>query len=196
MGVATDYTAYYGLYKTDYSLIKRDGFSAYNVSQPKLVCDESTIYMGFLSRDVNPYGPRMGKGTISSNEISWIKTGSVFASTPINEGILAYHLSIAIYNGVIYAAIDDKGKPELSQVHVYRFENNKWLLHGENQLPYFKAVFNETKGYYLRGSFPMLAVDNSGKVYVSMLARENAGGANRNNGPLVMKYVADNWEIK
>ncbi len=29
-----------------------------------------------------------------------------------------------------------------------------------------------------------------------MLARENAGGANRNNGPLVMKYVADNWEIK
>ena len=196
MGVATDYTAYYGLYKTDYSLIKRDGFSAYNVSQPKLVCDESTIYMGFLSRDVNTYGPRMGKGTISSNEISWIKTGSVFASTPINEGILAYHLSIAIYNGVIYAAIDDKGKPELSQVHVYRFENNKWLLHGENQLPYFKAVFNETKGYYLRGSFPMLAVDNSGKVYVSMLARENAGGANRNNGPLVMKYVADNWEIK
>ena len=200
LGVTTDYVAYYGYYKTDYTRIKWNGFSAKNVNQARLIAMKDTIYLGYLSRDVNSYGPHIGKGTFGTKEITWIKTGEgnnrVFASTPINEGILAYHLSLAVYNGVIYAAMDDKGKPELSQVHVYRFENNKWHLHGENQLPYFKAVFNEKKGYYLRGSSPMLAVDNSGKVYVSMLARENAGGANRNNGPLVMKYVADNWEIK
>ena len=200
LGVTTDYVAYYGYYKTDYTRIKWNGFSAKNVNQARLIAMKDTIYLGYLSRDVNSYGPHIGKGTFGTKEITWIKTGEgsnrVFASTPINEGILAYHLSLAVYNGVIYAAMDDKGKPELSQVHVYRFENNKWHLHGENQLPYFKTVFNDQKGYYLRGSCPMLAVDNSGKVYVSMLARENAGGANRNNGPLVMKYVADNWEIK
>ena len=28
-----------------------------------------------------------------------------------------------------------------------------------------------------------------------MLAQEGNGGPNRYNGPLVMKYVADNWKI-
>ena len=196
MAISTDYTAYYGLYKTDYSQIKWNGFSALDASQPKLVCDGSTIYMGFLSRDVDTYGPRMGKGTIKNNEITWIKQNSKFASSPISEGIIAYHMSFAIRNGIIYAAVDDNGRANYSQVHVYRYENNKWHLHGENQLPYFNTVFYASKGYFLRGWGPMLDIDGSGKVYLSMLARENAGGANRNNGPLVMKYVADNWEIK
>ena len=46
----------------------------------------------------------------------------------------------------------------------------------------------------------MLATDNNGSIYVSMLALESAYDATQhtanNNGPLVMKYVADNWEIK
>ena len=196
MGITTGYTAYYGLYKTDYTQIKWNGFSATDVSQPKLVCDGSTIYMGFLSRDVDTYGPRMGKGTITSTEISWIKQNSKFASSPISEGIIAYHMSFVIRNGIIYAAVDDNGRANYSQVHVYRYENNKWHLHGENQLPYFNTVFYDSKGYFLRGWGPMLDIDGSGKIYLSMLARENAGGASRNNGPLVMKYVADNWEIK
>ena len=105
-------------------------------------------------------------------------------------------MSLVIHNGIIYAAVDDNGKAAYSQVHVYRYENNKWHLHGENQLPYFNTVFYKSKGYFLRGWGPMLDIDGSGKVYLSMLARENVGGASRNNGPLVMKYVADNWEIK
>ena len=110
--------------------------------------------------------------------------------------MIAYHIHFAIHNGIIYAALDDNGRSTLSQVHVYRYENNKWHLHGENQLPYFNTVFYKRNSYYLRGSNPMLAIDGSGKIYLSMIARENAGGNNRNNGPLVMKYVADNWEIK
>lgn len=53
--------------------------------------------------------------------------------------------------------------------------------------------------YYLRGSSPTIATSSNGKVYVSMLARETAYGEThtvKNNGPLVMKYVADTWEIK
>ena len=78
---------------------------------------------------------------------------------------------------------------------MFRLDGNKWKVYGENQLPYFKTVFYNKKKYYLRGSSPVLAADKSGKVYISMLARENAGGSGKNNGPLVMKYVADNWEI-
>lgn len=196
MGISSNYTAYYGYYKSNYTQIKWNGFSATDVSQPKLLCDASTIYMGFLSRNQDTYGPRMGKGTFKSNEISWFKQGGSFASDLISEGVLAYHMSMKLNNGIVYAAIDDKGKPSTSQVHVYRYENGKWHLHGENQLPYFKTVFYDKKKYYLRGWSPTLDIDESGKVYLSMLARENAGGANRNNGPLVMKYVADNWEIK
>ena len=200
MGINASYTAYYRYYKTNYELFKRNGFSAKDVSQPKLVCHGKKIYMAFLSRDVNTYGPRMGQGTIDDNnkkEITWVKQNNNFASSPISEGIIAYHLSLAINKkGTIYAAVDDNGKASYSQVHVYRYENNSWHLHGENQLPYFNKVFYETNNYYLRGWGPMLDIDDSDKVYVSMLARENAGGAGNNNGPLVMKFVADNWEIK
>jgi hypothetical protein len=150
--------------------------------------------MVFNSRDVNNYGPRITTGTLETNRINWPKTGDKLTSYPIVEGIFANNINLAINNGVLYAALDDRAI--ISQVNVYRYENNKWHLHGENQLPYFNTVFYEDNGYYLRGLTPELAFDKNGKLYLSMLAHENAGGANNNNGPLVMKYVADNWEIK
>ncbi len=200
LGVTTGHIAYYSYNKPTYETIRQNGFSALNVSQAHIFTEGENIYLGYLSRDYNNYGPRMGQGRFTSTEIFWIKAGEgnsrVFETFPIKDGMIAYHIHFAIHNGIIYAALDDNGRSTLSQVHVYRYENNKWHLHGENQLPYFNTVFYKRNNYYLRGSNPMLAIDGSGKIYLSMIARENAGGNNRNNGPLVMKYVADNWEIK
>lgn len=193
VGVNNSYTAYYGFYSPQFKLIRYNGFSATDVSKITLATSGSEIYMGFLSRNVETYGPYVFQGSFRSNEIYWDKTGLV--KKPLYEGYIAYHISLAIHNGTLFAAIDDNGRATLSQVHVFRYENGKWHFHGENQLPYFSTVFYDDNKYYLRGSCPMLAVDGSGKIYLSMLARENAGGNKLYNGPLVMKYVADNWEI-
>ena len=82
---------------------------------------------------------------------------------------------------------------DVSPATVYRYENGKWHLHGENLLPYFKAVFYERNGYYLYGMGPTLTFDGYGKLYLSMRAK--SAGKGTNNGPLVMKYVADNWDV-
>ena len=195
LGITVGDTAFYGLYNTDYTLKKWDGFSAFDISLPQLLVEGDNIYLGFESRNVDAYGPRLGSGTIKSDRITWVKEGSTFKSSIIHEGLIGYHLSFVIKNSVIYAALDDYGRAANAHVHVYRYEGGKWHPHGENELPYFNKTFYNDNGYYLRGSSPTLAIDGNGKVYVSMLARENAGGANRNNGPLVMKYVADNWKV-
>ena len=167
-----------------------------HMSKISLVEKSNTLYMAFANRDVEhgKYGPYLYKGTISSNSLSFDKNG-VYGQS-IHEGLIAYNISLAMSGNTLYVAMDDAGRANLSQVHVYRFEDGKWHLHGENQLPYFGSVFYNSNKYYLRGSSPTIATSSNGKVYASMLARETAGGANRNNGPLVMKYVADTWEIK
>lgn len=207
IGVSTDYTAFYGYYRSDYKKANpdKDTVCSY-VSNIHLVSDESKVYMAYINRDVLSYGPRTAEASISDTKINWPRNRKkddfddkkyviYLTSSEIHEGLITYHMSIALHNGILYVAMDDNGKPEYSQVNVYRYENKKWHLHGENQLPYFNAVFFKANGYYLRGSNPVLAVDGNGKIYLSMLARENAGGDNRNNGPLVMKYVADNWDV-
>ena len=94
-------------------------------------------------------------------------------------------------------AVERLRKPKMAkQVDVYRYEGGKWHVHGENQLPYFNTVFYNRNKYYLRGLAPTLAFDNGGKLYLSMLAQESSTGSKNNNGPLVMKYVADNRTIK
>ena len=193
VGVNTSYNAYYGYYGTDYKLKGTFNQFAQSINQVKLAADGNTLYIGYLSRDIETYGPRIAKATINSNNVSW----NMGASTAISEGIIAYHMSLVISNKNVYVALDDNGRPDYSQVHVYRYDGSKWHLHGENQLPYFGTVFYNINNYYLRGWSPTLGVDGSGKIYVSMLARENAAKTtHNNNGPLVMKYVADNWEIK
>ena len=193
VGVTTSYDGFYGYYGTDYKL--KGNFEKFtsSINQVNLAADGKTLYIGYLSRDIDTYGPRIAKATINTSNVSW----NMGSSTAISEGIIAYHMSLVINNKNVYVALDDNGRPDYSQVHVYRYDGSKWHPHGENQLPYFGTVFYNINNYYLRGWSPTLGIDGSGKIYVSMLARENAAKTtHNNNGPLVMKYVADNWEIK
>ncbi len=189
----SDYRATSALFSNSYSQLSISKNFASNVNGVSLAAIGSNVYMGFLNRDVNTYGPYVYKGAISGNNLTWKKDG--IYSKPIFEGYIAYHISLAAFGDNIYAAIDDNGRPYLAQTHVFRLDGTKWHFHGENQLPYFSAVFYNNNGYYLRGSNPMLAVNSDGKVFLSMLARENAGGSTKNNGPMLMKFVADTWEI-
>lgn len=189
----TSYNAYYSLYNSGNELKKKTEALASNVNGVNLAAAGHTLYMGFLNRDTEHYGPYVYKGEVSPNSITWDKSGVYGAS--IHEGLLAYHIYIKAYDGKLYAIVDDKGKPSLAQSHVFRLDGNTWKLMGENELPYFKTVFYNSKGYYLRGSVPNIAIAGNGKVYISMLAWENAGGRGANFGPIVMKYVADTWPV-
>ncbi|MCQ2106300.1 MAG: hypothetical protein MJZ26_10970 [Fibrobacter sp.] len=188
-----NYSAYCTILSNDYSSASKMSQIANDFSGINLVAGNGKIYMGFLNRNVEKYGPYVYEGTVGTNEVSW-NTSGIFGSA-LFEGYIAYHISLAVHNGIVYAAIDDNGYPTLSQVHVFRLEGKKWHFHGENQLPYFNTVFYYKHNYFLRGHAPQLAIDGEGKVYLSMLARENAGGSGNNNGPIIMKYVADSWEI-
>ena len=195
IGVSSTYTVYYGYFAaSDYKPIARDGFRAKDAGLAKIASSGNKVYMVFNSRDVNTYGPRLAIGTLESNRINWPKASEdKLASSAIVEGIFANNISVAMNNGELYAAFDNRAA--ISQVDVYHYDGSKWHLYGENQLPYFSAVFYKIRGYYLRGLVPSLVFDNEGKLYISMLAQEGNGGPNRYNGPLVMKYVADNWKI-
>lgn len=189
----SSYRAYYVMFGSDYSVKKKDSEISSNVNGVNLAVSGNTLYMGFLNRDTERYGPYVYKGDVGTNSITWNKSGVYGAS--IHEGLLAYHISIKAYDGKLYAIVDDKGKPSLAQSHVFRLDGNTWKLMGENELPYFKAVFYNNNNYYLRGSVPSIAVAGNGGVYISMLAWENAGGRGANFGPIVMKYVADSWTV-
>lgn len=190
----SEYNASSALLNSTYTQQSSNENFAKNVNGINLaVANSSTFYMGFLNRDVESYGPYVHKGTVSGTKISWTKTGNAF-SKPLYEGYIAYHISLVASNEKVYVAIDDAGRPGTSQVHVFRLNDDKWTFYGENQLPYFSAVFYNAKAYNLRGSSPNLAMDNDGKVLVSMLGRAT-GDKSNNNGPILMKYVADNWEI-
>jgi hypothetical protein len=189
----SSYKAYYVMFGSDYSVKKKDSEISSNVNGVNLAVSGNTLYMGFLNRDTEHYGPYVYKGSASTNSIDWNKSGVYGAS--IHEGLLAYHISITTFDGKLYAIVDDKGKPSLAQSHVFKLEGNTWKLMGENELPYFKAVFYNNNNYYLRGSVPSIAVAGNGGVYISMLAWENAGGSGKNFGPIVMKYVADSWTV-
>ena len=187
------YQSYYTLYGSDNSLKKGHEKIQTNVNGISLAADGDILYLGFLNRDTEKYGPYVFMGNVGSNSIAWTKTG-VFGQS-IHEGILAYHIRLAAFDGKLYAIVDDKGKPSLAQSHVFYLDGSTWKLYGENELPYFKAVFYNNKHYYLRGSVPDIVVGSNGKVYISMLAWENAGGRGENFGPIVMKYVADTWTV-
>lgn len=187
------YQAYYTLYGSDYALKKNSEKIEQNMNGINLVADGNTLYLGFLNRNTESYGPYVYKGSANTSSITWNKSG-VFGQS-IHEGILAYHIKLAAYDNKLYAIIDDKGKPSLAQSHVFYLDGSTWKLKGENELPYFKTVFYNSKHYYLRGSVPDIAVASDGKVFISMLAWENAGGRGVNFGPIVMKYVADSWTV-
>ena len=195
IGVSSTYVVYYGYFAAnDYSSLAKNGFRARNVGLAKIVSSGKKVYMVFNSRDVNTYGPRIAIGTLDANSINWPKESEeLLASSAIVEGIFTNNISLAMNNGNLYAAFDNRA--QISQVDVYHYDGSKWHLYGENQLPYFSAVFYKKRGYYLRGLAPSLVLDNEGIPHVSMLAQESSGGPDRNKGPLIMKYVADNWKV-
>ena len=189
----TSYNAYYTLYNNEYDEKKGGKAFASNANGINLAADGNTVYMGFLNRDTEHYGPYVYKGDVGTSSISWNTSGVYGAS--IHEGLLAYHIHIKAYDNKLYAIVDDKGKPSLAQSHVFKLDGNTWKLMGENELPYFKSVFYNSKRYYLRGSLPNIAIGANGTVYISMLGWENAGGSGKNFGPIIMKYVADTWTV-
>ncbi len=188
------YQAYYLLMNSSYSILKKDEKIAENVNGISLAADGSNLYMGFLNRDTEKYGPYVYKGSVGSSSISWTTSGSAFGQS-LSAGRMAYHIHIAASNGKLFAVIDDNGRFYLAQSHVFQLDGNVWKLYGENELPYSKVNFFERKKYYLRGTFPMVSISENGSVYVSILAWENAGGSGKNYGPIVMKYVADSWTV-
>ena len=187
------YQSYYTLYDNTYTVKKSNEKISTNVNGVNLAIAGNTLYMGFLNRDTEKYGPYVYKGDVGSSSINWTKTG-VYGQS-IHQGLLAYHINISTFDGKLYAIIDDKGKPSLAQSHVFYLDGSTWKLLGENELPYFKAAFYNKKQYYLRGSVPNIAIAGNGKVYISMLGWENAGGRNKNFGPIIMKYVGDTWTV-
>ena len=188
VGVTSDYKLYYGLFSNSDFTSRTKAMIASEVGMAKIALNGSKTYTVYFNRNQNSNGPHIATGTISGSSISW-GTGSL-----IRDGIV-YNISLAVKdNGVVYAAFDNRSA--VSQIDVYRYESGKWHLHGENQLPYFNSVFYERNKYYLRGLYPVLAFDKNGKLYLSMLAQESSTGSGKNNGPIVMKYVADNWKIQ
>ena len=164
-----------------------------DMSSIDIAVDNSTLYLGYSNRATENYGPVVMKGTINSSNISF-SSASEF-SQPFTEGKLIHGISIAAKGGKVYAIIDDNSRVNMAQSHTYRLDGTSWKVYGENELPYFKVTFYNSHKYYLRGYAPDIAVDSDGKVYISMLAWENAGGRDANFGPLVMKYVADSWTV-
>lgn len=189
----TKYSGYFVLYGTSGNVDKKDIRISKNVNGVSLTASGTDVYLGFLNRDTEKYGPYVYKGNVKTSDVSWDSSG-VFARS-IHEGILAYHISLTTFDNKLYAIVDDKGKPSLAQSHVFQLDGNTWKLLGENELPYFKTTFYNRNSYYLRGSVPSIAIGTNGKIYISMLAWENAGGSGKNFGPIIMKYVGDTWTV-
>ena len=192
VGNTAQYQGYYALYNSNFG-DKREAQIEPDMSSVDLAVDGDYLYIGYSCRDTEKYGPIVKRGTFGSNNISF-SSESQF-SRPFTEGKLIHSVSVAVNSGKLYVIIDDNGRLNLAQSHAYRLDGTTWKIHGENELPYFKAAFYADHGYYLRGSSPDIGVSSNGGVYISMLGWENAGGRGKNFGPIVMKYGADSWTV-
>lgn len=119
---------------------------------------------------------------------SWSSVGGSFGQRIGGFSSLAF-----TFDGDPVVAMDDRIWADQAQIHVWRYQGGAWKMMGENQLPYFGKTFRDSHGYYLRGSTPSLVL-GEGKIYLGMRALEMAISAgqtlgNRNNGPLVQKYI-------
>lgn len=188
------YSGFYALYDNGNNRKARDQAIADSINKVNLTIDPSnnTAYLAFLSRKVEKYGPYVYRGTINNDNVNWKKDG-VFGNPIVNR--FAYRIQVTAKNGKTFVAFDDADRHSAAQTHVYQLASNSWKLYGENELPYFKIEFFNQNGYYLRGSHPNITVDEHDDVYISMLAWENGNGGGHNFGPIVMKYVAKNWDV-
>lgn len=194
-----DYKAYNAVYSVSGNTLTQkalDKTFANNsdISKMSLATDGKTIYIAHLNRDAEHMrnGPFVYKGTISNTGIS-LTNGAGFESRI--QASNADNINVTVRNGSVYVTFDDNGY-SFAQTNVYYHDGTSWAPYGETDLPYFYREFHNDHGYYLRGYSPVLGVSSDNKLYLSMLAWENAGGSGRNYGPIVMKYVADNWTVK
>ena len=196
IGNTSNYQGYFATY--DGSPLARktaDKTIVANMSGVDVAIDGSDIYIAFSSRETELYGPIVKKGSLTNDKKNINFDGASQYTRPFTEGKLIHGVSIAAREGNLFAIIDDNSRVTLSQSHAYRLDGSSWKVYGENELPYFKVTFYNSHHYYLRGYAPDISVASDGKVFISMLAWENAGGRGENFGPLVMKYVADTWTV-
>lgn len=190
VGNNSDYTGYVAMLSNSYASLQAATSIGKDYGSISLAVEGNDVYMAYMNRDTDKYGASFKKGTIENKSIKWSNATQIF------EAYISYHLSIAVRNGVVYIASGDAMRANLSQVHVFRYEAGKWHYHGENQLPYFGKSFYDKNGYYLRGYAPELTFNDSGILYLSMLGRASGAAANNKyNGPIIMKYAADNWNV-
>jgi uncharacterized membrane protein len=189
-----NYSGFYAMYDNSNTNKALDKSIADSINMIHLSIDQDndSVYLALLSRKVEKYGPFVYKGTINSNSINWKKDG--LYGKPMAERF-AYRIHVAAKSGQMYVIFDDADRHSAAQSHVYQKGGSTWKLFGENELPYFKIEFFNKNGYYLRGSHPNIVIDDSGDVYISMLAWENGNGGGNNFGPIVMKYAAKNWTV-
>lgn len=170
--------------------------AASNMTSISIDADDDSLYIAYMDRSTNSNGAKFITASITGSSFGWGSARAIFG-----KAYMSYHNSIAVRNKAVYIAIDFTYSTNLnrvyqSQVNVFRYEKGQWHVHGENNLPYFTEVFAEDNGYSLSGMAPQLAFDNGGKLHVSMYAKATGTGANtKYTGPMVMKYVADNWTI-
>lgn len=157
------------------------------------------FYLAFRNRD---NGDKTGFPQIYSatnnagSGVTWSTSGAL--STGF--GRMSSNVNMTLNaSGNPVAVFDENIKANNSQVHAYRFDGASWNVLGENELPYFKNLFVLSKGYYLRAHKPSIAITSNGDIFIAMRALEQPGSAatvlrNKNNGPLVMKYLGDYWE--
>lgn len=187
--VNTNYKGYAAVYDASLTSKIAPAEIPDNPNHIGIAVDGNTLYMSSMDYDwENASGFK--STPIDGASFSWSDHVSIF-----DEAFISFHTSIAARNGVVYVAIDNSYAANLSQVQVFRFENNKWHYHGETDLPYFMTPFFNKNKYYLRGFAPVLQLDDSGKLHLSILGTANGSSTSKNNGPIVMKYVADNWKI-
>ncbi len=194
-----DYAMYYYYFASGATSTTSGGnYSAGNGEFLQLFFANNQFYLGFRSRDNSGY-PQLFTATNSASRLK--ASGAWTTNAAVNKpfGRMSYSVNFAIgLDGNPIATFDDALYAKNSQIHTYRFDGAVWHLLGENELPYFKNYFVLAKGYYLRGARPNLAVSSTGEIYLSMRALEAVSSATStgrgvNNGPLVMKYLADNW---
>jgi len=193
---SSDYNGYYNTFSSNFTEKAQKQSLRIGMDGIDLAVDGKTLYIGYLYRDTENYGPTVAQATIAEGSLS-LSTQNYFTK-PFAPNTFAYRISVAAKSGKVYVTIDDNEQPSLSQTNVYTLDATTWKIYGENLLPYSKTVFYNTHGYYLRGSMPDITITDNGKLHVSMLAWQNAtvdGQAVRNFGPIVMKYVADSWTV-
>lgn len=195
---------------TDYQLLNRyynnrntyrstPGITSTSAESIQLQFANNKFYLAFRNRN---NGDKTGFPQIYSatnnagSGVNWSTNGNIHSGF----GRMSSNVSMVLNaSGNPVAVFDESNRATNSQVHAYRFDGASWNVLGENELPYFKNLFVMSKKYYLRGHQPSIAITSNGDVFIAMRALEQPASAstvlrNKNNGPLVMKYLGDNWE--